>query len=169
MGELVVRRAGFADAPYVLGVLDEAAAWLAARGIAGWPPRFRSEWLEPDLRDGCVCLAEVDDTIVGTFALAWRDSWWDDGPGAGYLRRFAVRRSSAGLGALLIDWMADTVRSRGLGQLRLDCPAVNAELRAYYEHLGFVHVQTVRLPAELALWSSPGTPLSLYEKDLVTP
>jgi hypothetical protein len=33
----------------VLAVLDEAVAWLAARGVAQWPAAFRPEWIEPAL------------------------------------------------------------------------------------------------------------------------
>jgi GNAT superfamily N-acetyltransferase len=164
--DLVVRRAGPDDVAAVLDVLDEAARWLTIRGISGWPTRFRPEWLEPDLRDGRMHLAEVNGAAAGTFTLGWSDRWWSDRVGAGYLRRFAVRRTAAGLGAALIGWMTETVRSRGLDRLRLDCPADNAALRAYYERCGFVHVTTVRLPAEQALWSVPGTMLSLYEKQL---
>ena len=91
--------------------------------------------------------------------------WTDDGA-AGYLHRLAVRRAAAGLGARLLAWTGTAVRERGRGLLRLDCPADNTPLRAYYDRARFRHVGDVELPGAAALWSPPRTMLSLYERNL---
>ena len=69
------------------------------------------------------------------------DPVWDELPAAGalYVHRMAVRRSAAGLGAVILDWAADVARGQGRAALRLDCVASNRRLRAYYEAAGFVH------------------------------
>lgn len=161
-----MRRARVTDGEAVLAVLDEAAAWLTIRGIRGWPPLFQSAWLEPDLSAGRVWLAEAGDQVVATFTLGWQDAMWPDDRLAGYLHRFAVRRTVAGLGSSLIAWIAWAVKTQGRDRLRLDCAADNIGLRAYYERAGFMHVQDVSLPTDFALWSPPGTLLSLYELHL---
>ncbi|GAA2407788.1 GNAT family N-acetyltransferase [Nonomuraea africana] len=133
-------RASAADAAEVLDVLDEAAAWLRRRGITQWPERFESSWIEGAIERGETWLARVGTATAGTLTLDWADPLWADAGGAaGYVHRMAVRRQAAGLGALLLDWSADTARCNGRHLLRLDCVAANAGLRAYYEARGFLH------------------------------
>lgn len=133
-------RASAAQAGEVLGVLDEAAAWLRQRGVVQWPERFESSWLDGSIARGETWLARVGDSAVGTLSLDWSDPLWADADGAaGYVHRMAVRRQAAGLGAHLLDWAADTVRRNRRHLLRLDCVASNRRLRAYYEARGFVH------------------------------
>jgi GNAT superfamily N-acetyltransferase len=169
---VTVRPARPEEGPAVLSVLDEAAAWLAGRGIAQWPPAFRPEWIEPGLGEGRMWVAETGDGAVATFALHWSDPLWVDALGrddgrAGYLHRFAVRRGHAGIGAALLDWIDGEVRRNGRDRLRLDCGADNARLRGYYEAAGFEHRGDVAIPESLTLWS-PGRPLlSRYERSVV--
>ena len=85
---------------------------------------------------------------------------------AGYLHFFAVRRAAAGLGTELLAWVTTAVQEHGRRLLRLDCPADNTPLRTYYERAGFRHVCDVHLLRAGALWSPPGTLLSLYERYL---
>src|SRR5262249_12215546 len=44
-----VRVATADDLPAVLGILDEAAAWLWSRGIRQWPEYFEPQWVLPRL------------------------------------------------------------------------------------------------------------------------
>lgn len=141
-----VRRARHGDAPAVLAVLDDAAGWLAGRGVVQWPQTFRPEWIEPALRAGEVWLAQVDGDAVATLTLQWVDPLWPDDGRAGYLHRFAVRRTAAGLGSQLLEWVVTAVRERGRDRLRLDCAADNGALRAYYEAAGFRHRGDAEFP-----------------------
>ena len=77
-----------------------------------------------------------------------------------------VRRAAAGLGARLLAWTGTAVRERGRGLLRLDCPADNTPLRAYYDRAGFRHVGDLELPGAATLWSPPRTMLSLYDRQV---
>ncbi|WP_431032316.1 N-acetyltransferase family protein [Streptomyces sp. P6-2-1] len=129
-----------ADTARVLGVLDEAAAWLAGRGIEQWPPRFAPEWFAGRIARGETWLVSRRDDVLGTVTLDFADPLWADSPArAAYVHSLAVRRSAAGLGAHILDWAAATARARGLDALRLDCVRSNARLRAYYEGRGFAH------------------------------
>ena len=123
----------------VLSVLNEAAAWLHARGVSQWPERFEPSWVEGAIGRGETWLVSVDGTLSGTVTLDWSDTIWSDAGGAAYLHRMAVRREAAGLGAAILAWAADAARRHGRTALRLDCVASNDRLRAYYEAAGFVH------------------------------
>lgn len=161
---LTMRPARPEEAGRVLAVLDEAAAWLADRGVVQWPPTFRPEWIEPGLGAGQVWLAESGGAAVATLALDWSDPLWPDDGRAGYLHRLAVGRGFPGLGATLLDWADGEVRRHGRDRLRLDCVAGNTRLRAYYEAAGFEHRGDVEIPEESTLWT-PGRPLvSRYER-----
>lgn len=136
--DVTVLRARPDQVPQVLGVLDEAAGWLAGRGIAQWPDRFVAEWVAGQVAAGYTWLAWRGDAAVGTVTLDWGDPLWTDKTSAGYVHRLAVRRGAAGLGARLLGWAAERTRERGYDRLRLDCVTHNHGLRAYYEAAGFV-------------------------------
>ena len=123
----------------VLSVLNEAAAWLHARGVSQWPERFEPSWVEGAIGRGETWLVSVDGTLSGTVTLDWSDPIWSDAGAAAYLHRMAVRREAAGLGAAILAWAAGAARRHGQTALRLDCVASNDRLRAYYEAAGFVH------------------------------
>jgi len=162
----------------VLRVLDEAARWLRERGIEQWPARFERSWVEDAIRRGETWLAAVDGRVVATVTLDWTDAVWAGIPAnAAYLHRMAVRRRSAGLGAVILGWTAGFARQHGREALRLDCVASNRRLRAYYEAAGFVFrgdaavagapgqrlgegpvtvVSRYELPLDRLSWKSPG-------------
>jgi GNAT superfamily N-acetyltransferase len=127
------------DLAAVLGILDEAAAWLWSRSIRQWPEYFEPHWVLPRLEAGETWLAWSGHEAVGTFTLQWDDVAWSDhhDDDAGYVHRLAVRRSAAGLGRALLDDAAAQVRDAGRHFVRLDCVTANDVLRAYYAGLGY--------------------------------
>jgi ribosomal protein S18 acetylase RimI-like enzyme len=130
-----------ADAGAVLDLLSEAATWTAANGRANWPARFPTAIVERGIERGELFVAELDGELVATLALQWSDRrfWGEQPPDAGYVHRLAVRRAHAGrgLGADALEWASAQVRERDRRWLRLDVPADNLPLGAYYERLGF--------------------------------
>lgn len=162
-------QATMAQLDIVLGVLDEAAAWLQARGVRQWPDRFEPQWVREGLQRGWTWLVSRGDEIAATVTLDWSDALWDDvGGTAGYVHRFAVRRSAAGLGPVILDWAGASTRRQGGTALRLDCVAANGRLRAYYEAAGFVHRGDVAVggaPGQRAD-EGPVTVVSRYELPL---
>lgn len=153
----------------VLSVLDEAAAWLQARGIRQWPARFSPSWIDDAIRQGQTWLAESGGTISATVTLTWSDPLWNDiGGSAAYLHRMAVRRQASGLGGVILAWAADLARQHGRAALRLDCVASSNRLRAYYQAAGFIHrgdVTVAGTPGQ-RLEKGPTTLVSRYELPL---
>jgi hypothetical protein len=140
VGELSFERVADRQTGEVLAVLDEAAAWLAGRGVTQWPERFERSWVEPSIARGETWLVRDADEVVATLTLDWSDPVWaDDGRASGYLHRMAVRRHGAGLGRRLLGWAAGMTHVSGREFLRLDCVAANRGLRAYYAAAGFAH------------------------------
>jgi hypothetical protein len=87
----------------VLSLLDEAAAWLQARGVSQRPARFEPSWVEGAISRAETWLAGADGVIGATVTLDWADRVWDGTPGsAAYLHRMAVCRRAAGLGAVIL-------------------------------------------------------------------
>jgi ribosomal protein S18 acetylase RimI-like enzyme len=140
-GTLEVHRAGQEDVDEVVGILSEAARWLAARGISQWPDPFPRDRVAALAQQGDVHLARLDGETVATLALLWSDpTFWGDRPDdAGYVHALAVRRAHGGrgLGGRLLAWAEEQVAGAGREYLRLDCRAENGELRQYYERHGF--------------------------------
>jgi GNAT superfamily N-acetyltransferase len=142
LGSVIVSTAEPHDALTVAAILEEAAAWQAARGIDQWRPgSFTPALLAPRLAAGEVYLARLGADAVGTLTLQWSDApiWGAQPPTAGYVHRLAVRRRAAGTGLApaLLAWAGEQVAARGRTLLRLDCPAANPALCRYYERLGF--------------------------------
>jgi GNAT superfamily N-acetyltransferase len=153
----------------VLGLLDEAAAWLQAQGISQWPERFESSWVEDAIHRGETWLVQVGRTISATVTLDWSDPVWSDVAGnAAYLHRMAVRRRASGLGAVILAWAAGIACQHGRKALRLDCVASNDRLRAYYEAAGFVYRDDVAVAGAPGqrLDTGPATLVSRYELQL---
>jgi protein-tyrosine phosphatase len=158
-----VSQAKPADIDNVLGILDEAAAWIIANRLPSvWKPgEFSRQTFLDQIAQGEVYLARVDGTAVGTFVLQWSDTfWWGERPlNAGYFHKFAVRPSLAGrgIGLEILRWAEERTRSAGKKFFRLNCIAADRKIRDYYEKAGFVHRGDVMGTKALA---------SLYEKSL---
>lgn len=153
---LNIAPAGLDDLSTVLGVLDEAAAWLRKQGIEQWPARFSGaeDWRETRIRSyvdaGQTWLVRDGDQVLATFTTGGADPHyahgWPDGPDTGlYVYRMAVRRAAAGrgLGERILDWCSTRAAGDGYRWLRLDCHRHNRRLQRYYEARGFERVGTV--------------------------
>ncbi len=165
MSAIVVAPANESDLGVVLDILDEAARWLIAQGIRQWesppPPEARTLFTEAIARREAYLVRQTGDTkVVGTFRLSWNHApFWPERKPAGYLYTLALRPEfiGQGFGKMAIDWVAEQVRARGLGWLRLDCIATNMRLRRWYEALGFTYRGAGRVE---------GYDLALYERQL---
>ena len=141
-----MRRADAGDLEVVRSVLEEASAWLLARGIEQWPARWGDEWIVPALSEGETWLAADGGEVVGTITLQSRATTWS-GPASHRLPATCTasrsRRGAAGRGADLLTWGEHQVVAAGRTLVRLDCWGGNARLRAYYEAAGYRHVDDV--------------------------
>ena len=135
-----------ADLDAFVELLEEAGAWLMARGLPQWPPgtsRAARASFEERRRDGALLVARARDGLAGGCLVhTTTPDVWTPAPEAAYLERLVVGRpwAGAGLGAQLIDAAEAWARERGLTRLRLDCWAGNDVLRATYRELGFAEV-----------------------------
>lgn len=161
-GMIAIDRALPEDLALVLTLYEEAAAWLAERGIDQWRtgtlPRERAA---AEIARGEVWLARRDGEPLGMLKLQSADRliWGETPDDAWYLHGLTVRREYAGrgFGRALLDWAAARARASGRCYLRLDCMWDNPALRAYYEAAGF----TPRGEK-----TGPGWSVALYEKRL---
>ncbi len=159
-GEIEAVRARPSDLGTVLSILEEAARWLASRGIRQWlPGTFSCERIGFRIGRGEVYLFVLGGRSVGTMVLQWSDeeTWGDVPNDAGYVYGLAIRRdqSGKGLGHELLRWAEARAADAGAAYLRLDCGADNQALNDYYAGTGFRY----RGRAHVC-----GLEVSLYEK-----
>jgi len=84
---MVITLATEEDLPLVWGLLDDAARWIAARGINQWPVPFPHEIVETSLGRRDTCLARDSTEVVGTLAVYWDDPlFWGEQPADAGLR-----------------------------------------------------------------------------------
>jgi GNAT superfamily N-acetyltransferase len=135
-----------ADAETVAAVLNEAAQWLAANGRPLWAAADISlERVSRGIETGLFFIARDDgnaDQAAGVMRLDLEDPyfWPEIEPGSSaFVHKLAVRRRWAGRGvsSALLGFARERARSLGRRQLRLDCVADRAPLRALYERFGF--------------------------------
>lgn len=143
-----IRPAELHDIKPVTDLLSEAAAWTAAIGFPNWRVPFPREVVASgvarrDLYVADLDVGEDDHSIVAALTLQWSDEffWGEQPDDAGYVHRLVVRRDRAGtgIGAALIDWASERVRTTGRTRLRLDASADNLPLSSFYERLGFTY------------------------------
>jgi GNAT superfamily N-acetyltransferase len=143
------------DLDHVVGLVQEAAAWLRSKGIdqwqEPWPDRAgQRERILNDLLKGKTWLVREGKIIVATITidtdepldLHERPVWPSDKSQrpALYVRRVIVSRRYArcGLGAALLDWAADVAeRDHGAELIRIDVRTTNEKLHDYYKRQHF--------------------------------
>jgi GNAT superfamily N-acetyltransferase len=138
-----LRTARADEVTLVSSILNEAAAWLEARGEPLWQENeLATSALTPDVASGLYVLALSESEPVGVLRFTLEDPlfWPEAAPGeAAYVHRLAVRRAWAG-GATsksMLMWAASEAKRLGCAHLRLDCVASRRKLRAIYERFGF--------------------------------
>jgi GNAT superfamily N-acetyltransferase len=148
IGSVEITLAVPADIDDVLDILNEAARWLASRGINQWRvDGFPRELIADSISRGEVYVARRDGRAVGTFTLQWSDElfWPSAAEEASYIHRIAVRRDARGLGVELLKFAERVTAATGRKLLRLDCFSGNSALCSYYERAGFVRVADVEV------------------------
>lgn len=146
---LALRRARAEHLEAVIGLVEDAAAWLQAQGtdqwVRPWPTRpGRDRRILTDLQAGRTWIGWDDRTPAATITVspcpdtAWPDEFGSDA--AAYLHRLVVGRpfSHVGLGGQVIDWAAWTARcDHDALWIRLNAWTTNHRLHDYYRKQGF--------------------------------
>jgi GNAT superfamily N-acetyltransferase len=154
-----IRPAVSGDAEHILSVSDEATLWLVEHGRSEqWgaePPSSESVFVarvSSWISDGEAMVA-IDSNgevhgyaVTGSFPPPYMDPIVSKRAveDAYYVYTVASRMKpeSRGAGRGLVMWALGEARRLGVTYLRLDCWAENAQLRAYYENLGFEECDT---------------------------
>jgi GNAT superfamily N-acetyltransferase len=170
----VMRIAGRDDLANLVAFRDEAARWLAARGIDQWSEPWPSEDLMAkgmlrNINAGETFIVWDDDgTPAATITLnrwAKPELWTPEerAEPALYAQKATVARAYAGegLGAELLDWAGTRAANQGARWLRVDAWTTNDKLQQYYRDQGFTHVRTVVLPHNPsgAVFQRPARPM----------
>jgi ribosomal protein S18 acetylase RimI-like enzyme len=160
-----IRRATPEDVAVLTQIRNDARAWKIARCDYAWGKEgggVSGRWMRNTIAQKEVYVVELDGTPAGTFTLDLDDEqrWGAQEPIAAYVHGLSVRAgfNGRGLGSFMLDRCADKVRGMNRRCVRLDCPAHNEKLCAWYESLGFIRA---------GLWLEPGPGgyvWSLYEK-----
>ena len=135
------------DAPWLLGLFDEAVAWMVARGqTEQWGSRPWSEnptavaRVEGLAGGGGLRVAELDGEAVGALVVGGRPAHVPpvDRPEL-YIELLLTSRRHAGrqVGSRLVRVAVDEARAGGLELLRVDCWAGAPSLVAWYRRQGF--------------------------------
>jgi GNAT superfamily N-acetyltransferase len=148
---LQIRQATTADMQAIIGLIDEASAWLGLKGTDQWAQpwpsrRARDHRVRRGLRSGRTWIVSDQDCIVATVTGcqgANLPMLWDRterAESAVYVSRLIVNRRAAGqgIGANLIDWVgARAWHEWGARWIRIDVWTTNQDLHKYYETQGF--------------------------------
>jgi len=154
-----ITRATPDDLDTLVAFRDQAAAWLAGRGIDQW----QEPWPTEDLMvEGMLRNVEAGETFivwdddqapVATITInrwAKPELWTPEeaAEAALYAHKVTVDRDHAGqgLGAELLDWAGTRAADEGADWLRVDVWTTNEHLQHYYLRQGFTYVRTVVLP-----------------------
>ena len=145
------------DLETLIAFRDQAANWLAARGIDQWSEPWPSDDLMVDgmlrnIQAGETFIVWDDDKPAATITInRWaKPELWTEQERAEpalYAHKVTVDRAyrGEGLGAELLDWAGTKAADEGADWLRVDVWTTNERLQHYYLRQGFTYVRTVVL------------------------
>jgi GNAT superfamily N-acetyltransferase len=147
-----IRPAEVDDMDTIIGLIDEAAAWLETKGTdqwaAPWPTRAaRDARVLRGIRRGATWMVEDHGDPIATVTY-WRkgnQKLWtteEQRVPAVYVSRLIVSRRHMGdqIGAALIDWAGYQALAAWEAQwIRIDVWTTNEALHNYYDKRGFQH------------------------------
>ncbi|MFC5288891.1 GNAT family N-acetyltransferase [Actinokineospora guangxiensis] len=148
-----IREGGVADAPIVLGLLDEAVEWMVARGqteqwgTEPWSAQPKRVARIEGLAAEGLWVGEVDGEAVGALVLGGPPPTWIppvDEPEV-YLQLLVTSRRHQGtrVGARMLEFAREQAWESGVSLLRVDCWAGGGgRLVDYYTGQGFTPTET---------------------------
>ncbi|MEU5900269.1 GNAT family N-acetyltransferase [Streptomyces venezuelae] len=140
------------DIPRLQKFRQDAAAWLADRGLDQWSTVYPDDLLRSSIKAGTVFLfheeAEEDPVATVTLDTLADPILWTPAEirePALYVHKLTLSRlgSGSGLGSRILDWCGDRAAQAGCDWLRLDAWTTNTALHTYYRSQGFTHLRTV--------------------------
>tara|TARA_R110002049_G_scaffold58910_5_gene159760 strand:- start:945 stop:1445 length:501 start_codon:yes stop_codon:yes gene_type:complete len=147
---------GSTDIDSVLGLFKEAAKRINLMNIDHWqywknPPLEKVQWVEEGIKGNEFYFIKVSENdTVGMVRIMQEDIlYWGKQEGkAHYIHSLVVKEkyNGKGLGAEIINAIAERARENNCEFLRLDADANNPKLCNYYKRLGFNKVGIRKLP-----------------------
>lgn len=142
-----IRLAKKEDLENVLELLVNAASWLQTKGTKQWDYYLtdlegNKEEVIDSIEKESTYIVEHNGIVMATLTLESAPNEWDvdvwgeeAGDDVAYLHRLAVHRDFAGkgIGASLLDWAENAMRTSGKKSIRFDCIADNEGLTRYYQ------------------------------------
>jgi GNAT superfamily N-acetyltransferase len=151
---VLIRRGSTVDFDVVIGLMDQAVAWLAAVGRTGqWgsdpisASPERVERMRHEVESNDLWIAEIDGEAVGAMLLGEEPMPYVAPVEQRelYLHLLVTSRRFAGhgIGQALVDQAKAVAADRGSGLIRVDCYAGgDRKLVAAYERMGFMPTQS---------------------------
>jgi GNAT superfamily N-acetyltransferase len=167
-----IRRATVEDMRVIIGMIDEASAWLATKGTDQWARPWPSKiardarvWRGINGRSTWIAEDQGEPVATITYKQNGNQNLWSAGERrnpAVYACRLVVSRKRAGdeIGAALIDWAGYRAFQAWKAQwIRIDVWTENTALHRYYERHGFE-------PVRICEFNAPGSTPSaaLFQK-----
>lgn len=155
-----IRRATAEDMRVIIGMIDEASAWLATKGTDQWARPWPSKiardarvWRGINSRSTWIAEDQGEPVATITYKQNGNQNLWTAGElrdPAVYACRLVVSRKWAGdeIGAALIDWAGYRALQAWKAQwIRIDVWTENTALHRYYEKHGFEPVRICEFDA----------------------
>jgi ribosomal protein S18 acetylase RimI-like enzyme len=149
---LTLSRARYADKPYILDLIQEAARWLRVKDTDQWARPWPDQAgldarISSALRQGMTWMCWDGEFPAATItADSQQDPYWSEAnpaEAAVYIHRLVVSRKYAGLGlgSALLDWAGLVGRRESEARrIRLSAWTTNQSLHDYYRRQGFAFV-----------------------------
>jgi GNAT superfamily N-acetyltransferase len=147
---LALRQAEATSLTTIIGMIDNAAAWLRTIGTDQWARPWpsaadRNSRIQAGLARRTTWICWDQDTPAATLTVdPEHDPYWSAGPQerpAVYVHRLVVAHESAGLGlgAALLNWAGRAGRqTNGAFSVRVSAWTTNTRLHEYYRGQGFL-------------------------------
>ena len=148
---ITIRQATSGDIPVIKDILAHAVNHKLLRGDVSWGfTSYEGEDIEKSIQDKSAYVAQIDNVVVGTFILLWKDegTWGVQPPTAAYVQRLAgsSNHHRQNIGAEILDAIAKAVGGHNRSLLRLTCSSANPKLCSYYLALGFTRADSLARP-----------------------
>ena len=148
VNSLRVETAGQDDVDAILELRNQAAIWLADRGINHWKAKpLRRAVIDRRLQNReTFVIRSVNGALIATLSLDFDDefTWGPRGADgmAGYVHTIVVapERIGDGIGRWFVQWAEQEIVKSGRHLSRLDCAEGNPGLRAWYRRLSYREV-----------------------------
>ena len=157
---MIIRRSTNRDVDALMRIFDEARGTIAELGIDQWQNGYpSSDVILKDISLEQSYLAEIDESIAGTFALIvegeptydkiYGGHWLSGDDSRDYvaIHRVAISVScrGSGLSGMIIEFAAETARSFKRTSLRIDTHEGNKVMRRMLEKNGFSYCGVIYL------------------------